>query len=186
MSGLDATFGVTFDQLRTAVQQREGWTRETQSRLAELLGDETWQGPCPIQDRGCCRASKGKSPRDTVEVLMSCDACNPDLPQHLKVEQGSSNTFWDPRVIGLTGSGGSIAAQALAAAADRFDLQGLRIRGRTPWRTRRPPPTNSAADDRVVPLSPQKSSPSAATGTRPVNSSSASQLSPLRWRRLRR
>ena len=96
MSGhLTATYGVTFDQLRTAVQHREGWAREPQSRLAALLGDETWQGTCPIHDRGFCRATKGTAPRDTVEVLMSCTACNPDLPQHLKVDQGSSNTFWD-------------------------------------------------------------------------------------------
>ena len=57
----------------------------------------------------------------------------------------------DPRVIGLTGSGGSIAAQALAAAADRFDLQGLRIRGRTPWRTRRPPPREPATPHALNP-----------------------------------
>ena len=70
---------VTFDDVRQAVQNRQGWNED-----CDADGRERWYGPCPIQHAPGCRASAGAEHLgDKQEVLMACNACNPHNPGHL-------------------------------------------------------------------------------------------------------
>ena len=76
---LNTTGGVTFDDVRQAVQNRQGWNEDR-----DADGRERWYGPCPIQNAPGCRVSAGnENLSDTQEVLMACNACNRHDPGHL-------------------------------------------------------------------------------------------------------
>lgn len=75
-----ASFGVTYAQIQDAVRDRDGWAAAPLHPLWEKMGArKEWRGPCPIRQSGFCVFTRG----DEQEVVMSCDACNPDRPGQL-------------------------------------------------------------------------------------------------------
>ena len=79
---LRTTGGVTFDDVRQAVQPRSDWNEDH-----DADGRERWSGPCPLaapNSEVACRISAGQEHLDDEqEVLMACNQCNLSDPGHL-------------------------------------------------------------------------------------------------------
>lgn len=76
---LGITGGVTFGDVRQAVQKRQGWNKDCDAK-----GRERWSGTCPIENAPECRVPAGRENLgDVQQVLMACSACKPRDPGHL-------------------------------------------------------------------------------------------------------